>query len=646
MNSTATNCNLQRAGAGYIVYNSSRKNFQFINNYWGTTDSATIDAKIYDIHDNSSMGEIQYNPYRNSRVVLAPNGLDYYFENNICHLSWNPRRVETLKYYVYYDTDSPNPPYQGTGLDQGSSPIDVGTNTSIDLTNLQIGLSYYVTVTAFDMDGTESVYSEVLVVVSYYEGTPTTTPTATPIPTSTPTLNVQDQIWPLSVGNMWNYEVTDFNTSSTESYTTSVTGKSNHGGMEFYDVANIFNTQSVVYMLNFYYGLTMYSLGQPNNLAMLYKYPGEVGDKWVINYLPGNYDSVEIISTNTFLVTDIGEFSGCYVYKVEEHVQGDYTFHYLCLCPSVGLVYDINWLNREHIKQQHRLTSFSLSTVKTPTPTPTMQPPVAGNILPLKVGNRWSYIEEIGSINYQTKVTGTQTLDGINYYVVNNVLNGGVNIYFRNTYQGLIAHGQAVGEVESLMYKYPGDVGDETLVFFQNANFDRIRLVGTDENITVPAGTIEHCYRYKVYENLASGFITHDIWWRPGIGLIYDEVKQNDSVTLTRHKLTDYYLVPEGLTTRNILGGYWDTYLSSAGGGWLNLYAVVDYLGEQQVDSVQMYYGGIPTGIFLTRQSPILFTFTALLGPGVPQGHYGLELLAEDAATTAKTNLWPHLCVD
>ncbi len=60
-------------------------------------------------------------------------------------------------YKVYYDTD-PNPPYNGTGADQGNSPIDVGSSMNITLTGLSSTSAYYFAVKAYNNTG-ESVYS-------------------------------------------------------------------------------------------------------------------------------------------------------------------------------------------------------------------------------------------------------------------------------------------------------------------------------------------------------------------------------------------------------------------------------------------------------------------------------------------------------
>nr|NQU91133.1 T9SS type A sorting domain-containing protein [Bacteroidota bacterium] len=61
-------------------------------------------------------------------------------------------------YYIYYDTDS-GPPYSGTGLTQGDSPINAGNNTSFQIDGLQSCTPYYFSIKATNSYG-ESSYSD------------------------------------------------------------------------------------------------------------------------------------------------------------------------------------------------------------------------------------------------------------------------------------------------------------------------------------------------------------------------------------------------------------------------------------------------------------------------------------------------------
>ena len=63
---TISNCNLESALA---VNNAATTNYDFSNNYWGTTDEATIQGMIYDFYDDISYGKINYKPWLTSEVT-------------------------------------------------------------------------------------------------------------------------------------------------------------------------------------------------------------------------------------------------------------------------------------------------------------------------------------------------------------------------------------------------------------------------------------------------------------------------------------------------------------------------------------------------------------------------------------------------
>ena len=92
-------------------------------------------------------------------------------------------------YKIYYDTDQSGAPYNGTGLAQGASPIIVQVSSLADpsdpsnpafvLSGMATGTTYYVAVTAYDMSGNESGYSNEAAAVdttvdSDYDGIPDT----------------------------------------------------------------------------------------------------------------------------------------------------------------------------------------------------------------------------------------------------------------------------------------------------------------------------------------------------------------------------------------------------------------------------------------------------------------------------------------
>lgn len=79
-------------------------------------------------------------------------------------LSWDPSPTSGVDgYKVYYKQDNMNLPFNGTGADEGVSPVDVGNVLTTTLSNLNDGVTYFFSVTAYDNDvSTESAYSNIV----------------------------------------------------------------------------------------------------------------------------------------------------------------------------------------------------------------------------------------------------------------------------------------------------------------------------------------------------------------------------------------------------------------------------------------------------------------------------------------------------
>ncbi len=64
--------------------------------------------------------------------------------------SWDPHESEIDGYRIYYKTGTEGgPEYDGIGIHQGDSPIDVGLATNFTLTGLQLDTTYFFTITVF-----------------------------------------------------------------------------------------------------------------------------------------------------------------------------------------------------------------------------------------------------------------------------------------------------------------------------------------------------------------------------------------------------------------------------------------------------------------------------------------------------------------
>ncbi|MBW2001292.1 MAG: fibronectin type III domain-containing protein, partial [Deltaproteobacteria bacterium] len=79
-------------------------------------------------------------------------------------LAWDPNAEQDIAgYKIYYKTESSGPPYNGTGLTEGNSPIDLGNQIEFTLHGLIDDVTYFFVATAYDTEGLESDYSEELV---------------------------------------------------------------------------------------------------------------------------------------------------------------------------------------------------------------------------------------------------------------------------------------------------------------------------------------------------------------------------------------------------------------------------------------------------------------------------------------------------
>ena len=132
-----------------------------VDNYWGVTPGAMVAYLVYDWYDDASLGIASYIPILAGPNIAAPpappTGLIATAVDDRIDLSWGPNEEsDHAGYLVYYDTDQPGYPYDGSGAHGGDSPIDVGNVTDFTLNGLPAG-RYYLAVTAYDheADGTD-----------------------------------------------------------------------------------------------------------------------------------------------------------------------------------------------------------------------------------------------------------------------------------------------------------------------------------------------------------------------------------------------------------------------------------------------------------------------------------------------------------
>ncbi|MBN2054211.1 PKD domain-containing protein, partial [bacterium] len=93
-----------------------------------------------------------------------------------------------------------------------------------------------------------------------------------------------------------------------------------------------------------------------------------------------------------------------------------------------------------------------------------------------------------------------------------------------------------------------------------------------------------------------------------------------------------------------LAAGYWGSELTSSGGGRLSLFVFADDpQGMPDIQDVELYFEGVPTGVRLNQSGAGFYTYELEVPQGVlPGGRYLLELVARDGSG-ATSELWPYL---
>ena len=134
-------------------------------NYWGPAATAEMNAggnpkdisTIYDFFDDISYGRVDYSQWLDNLILLPPTGIMSTPGDTTIGLSWTASEG-AAGYYLYY----------GQSSGSYNSPIDIGNNTSYQLTGLSNNTTYYIALTTYDNQNNESTHS--------YELEPTTGP--------------------------------------------------------------------------------------------------------------------------------------------------------------------------------------------------------------------------------------------------------------------------------------------------------------------------------------------------------------------------------------------------------------------------------------------------------------------------------------
>ncbi|MEI6455045.1 MAG: T9SS type A sorting domain-containing protein [bacterium] len=86
--------------------------------------------------------------------------------DNTVILKWDTvANIDLAGYKIYFDKDSPSPPYNGSASVWGNpSPVNVGLTNTYKLSGLGNDSTFYIAMTAFDISGNESGYSNAVTI--------------------------------------------------------------------------------------------------------------------------------------------------------------------------------------------------------------------------------------------------------------------------------------------------------------------------------------------------------------------------------------------------------------------------------------------------------------------------------------------------
>jgi hypothetical protein len=152
------------ANTPYDLVLETASNFKAEGNFWGTSNGSEILAKVYDFLDDDDRGIVDFEPFNSAPPTNAPTppplNVNASFVADVATLTWSViPGTRTYEYHVYYDTDGSGWPYDGTGLAEGPSPVDVGNANAAVLNGLAQS-PYYLAVSASDLSSGESWFSK------------------------------------------------------------------------------------------------------------------------------------------------------------------------------------------------------------------------------------------------------------------------------------------------------------------------------------------------------------------------------------------------------------------------------------------------------------------------------------------------------
>ena len=153
---------------GQLVYDADATCIHFMPYEYfpsGATVSVTVYDSLVDRAGNALQEPYHFEFRTSGQYDFEPPEATSFSEGSVAdrtiRCQWSLSDAPDLVFFkVYYDSDGCCEPYEGTDADQGTSPIKVFRETTIDLNGLDNDRTYHIAVTAMDACANESDYSK------------------------------------------------------------------------------------------------------------------------------------------------------------------------------------------------------------------------------------------------------------------------------------------------------------------------------------------------------------------------------------------------------------------------------------------------------------------------------------------------------
>lgn len=161
------------------------------------------------------------------------------------------------------------------------------------------------------------------------------------------------------------------------------------------------------------------------------------------------------------------------------------------------------------------------------------------NIMPLRVGNSWTYDFKVFQPNNPTpiyafdwtlKIVSTQVINDTTWYLGYHILTDGIEVdtldyYYTNLANGLWVR-ESLASTPYFRVKYPADQGEVFEAFNELYGIvSAVSVISTATSVTVPHGTFQ-CYNYRM---IPSSTFQIDDYFRPGLGWVKSEWRVYDA---------------------------------------------------------------------------------------------------------------------